>query len=188
VDVTQLDKLVGKHKLDPNYQHRNMSIDEMNHRAADSFARLTDERKAKVMKACHNLGLEDVSLILRARFMAQTNLFFLCKLLEIYKDMSAAQYIWTDGEVHNTHEEICNDFFVRKDPTKLNFKQFANEYNVAEKKERLLLVPRGGFKSTMNMADSVQWALCFPEVTILGYQASCHWLISSLVRSRATSH
>ena len=168
MDVSQLDKLVGKHKLDPNYQHKEMSITEMNKRAADSFARLTDERKAKVMKACLNVGLTDAALIMRARFMAQTNLFFLCKLLEIYKDMSAAPYTWIDGTQHNTHEEICNDFFVRKDPTQPNFKTFANEYNTAvDKKERLLLVPRGGFKSTMNMADSVQWALCFPEVTIL---------------------
>lgn len=168
MDVTQLDKLVEKHKLDPNYQHRDMSLGEMDHRAAESFARLTDERKAKVFKACANLHLIDETLIMRARFMAQTNLFFLCKLLEIYKDMSDQQYIWIDGTVHNTHEEICNDFFVRKDPTKLNFKVFANEYDTAaDKKERLLLVPRGGFKSTMNMADSVQWALCFPEVTIL---------------------
>jgi phage terminase large subunit-like protein len=120
------------------------------------------------MKACLNLGLTDELLIMRARFMAQTNLFFLCKLLEIYKDMSAEQYIWTDNTVHNTHEEICNEFFVRKDPTVATFKQFANEYDAkVYKKERLLLVPRGGFKSTMNMADSVQWALCFPEITIL---------------------
>jgi phage terminase large subunit-like protein len=168
VDVLELDKLVGKHKLDPNYQHRDMSLAEMNERAKASFARLSPERQHKVMTACVNAGLTDVELILRARFMAQTNLFFLCKLLEIYKDMSAAEYIWTDGSTHNTHEEICNEFFVRKDPTKVNFKVFANEYNsLVDKKERLLLVPRGGFKSTMNMADSVQWALCFPEVTIL---------------------
>jgi phage terminase large subunit-like protein len=168
VDVTQLDKLVGKHKLDPNYQHREMSLDDMNARAKASFLRLTPERQAKVIHACHNLGLDDETLIMRARFMAQTNLFFLCKLLEIYKDMSDQQYVWKDGTVHNTHEEICNDFFVRKDPMYTTFKLFANEYHTAvDKKERLLLVPRGGFKSTMNMADCVQWALCFPEVTIL---------------------
>lgn len=168
MDALQLDKLVGKHKLDQNYQHRNMSLPEMDVRAEASWMRLSHERQDKVIKACGLVGLTDLALIYRARFMAQTNLFFLCKLLEAYKDMSAEQYIWTDGQVHNTHEEICNDFFVRKDPTKLTFKQFANEYNtVAEKKERLLLVPRGGFKSTMNMADTVQWALCFPEVTVL---------------------
>ena len=168
MDAKELDKLVGKHKLDQNYQHKDMSLAEMNDRAKASFQRLSPERQHKVMTACVNAGLTDVELILRARFMAQTNLFFLCKLLEIYKDMSAEQYLWTDGQVHNTHEEICNDFFVRKDPTKTSFKVFANEYNaLVDKKERLLLVPRGGFKSTMNMADSVQWALCFPEVTIL---------------------
>src|SRR6185369_6284684 len=70
-----------------------------------------------------------------------------------------------DGQVHNTHEEICNDFFVRKDPTVATFKDFANTY--IDKKERLLLVPRGGFKSSIDMADCVQWVICFPEVTIL---------------------
>jgi phage terminase large subunit-like protein len=168
VDITQLDKLVGKHKLDPNYQYRDMSIEEMNDRASTSFFRLTHERQGKVFKACANLGLTDEKLIMRARFMAQTNLFFLCKLLELYKDMSDQTYVWIDGTLHNTHEEICNDFFVRKDPTCLTFKDFANGYNaLVDKKERLLLVPRGGFKSTMNMADTVQWALCFPEVTVL---------------------
>jgi len=167
VDVTQLDKLVGKHKLDPNYQHRDMSLDEMNHRASESFFRMTPERQAKVFQACKNLGLTDETLIMRARFMAQTNLFFLCKLLG-YADMSDAPYIWKDGTTHNTHEEICNDFFVRKDPTVANFKLFATEYHTeVDKKERLLLVPRGGFKSTMNMTDCIQWILCFPEVTIL---------------------
>ena len=168
MDVTQLDKLVGKHKLDSNYQHRDMSLDEMNHRAQISFLRLTPERQAKVFKACSYLGLTDETLIMRARFMAQTNLFFLCKLLECYKEMSDQQYLWIDGTVHNTHEEICNFFFAQKDPTKETFKAFAYEYNTAaDKKERLLLVPRGGFKSTMNMADCVQWTLCFPEITIL---------------------
>jgi len=168
VDVTQLAELVETHKLDPNYQHRDMSLEELDHRAEESFKRLSDDRRKKVLTACMHLGLTDDTLLMRARFLAQTNLFFLCKLLEIYKDMSSAQYQWTDGTYHNTHEEICNDFFVRKDPTKKNFKQFANEYDTkVDKKERLLLVPRGGFKSTMNMADCVQWALCFPEVTIL---------------------
>jgi phage terminase large subunit-like protein len=168
VDVSQLESLIEQHKIDPNYQHRDMLPGEMEHRALTSFNRMSEERQNKVIKACGIIGIGDLDLIRRARFMAQTNLFFLCKLLEIYKDMSAQQYVWTDGTVHNTHEEICNDFFVRKDPTQKTFKDFANQYNAAvDKKERLLLVPRGGFKSTMNMADSVQWTLAFPEVTIL---------------------
>jgi phage terminase large subunit-like protein len=30
----------------------------------------------------------------------------------------------------------------------------------------MLLVPRGGFKSSLNMADCVQWVLCYPAITI----------------------
>src|ERR1700690_4427350 len=134
-----------------------MSLAEMDERALESFNRMTPERQNKVIKACGFLGLKDLDLIMRARFMAQTNLFFLCKFLG-YADMSDQTYIWKDGTTHNTHEEICNDFFVHKDPTKVNFKQFAADYHTeVDKKERLLLVPRGGFKSTMNMTDSIQW-------------------------------
>jgi phage terminase large subunit-like protein len=101
--------------------------------------------------------------------MAQTNLFFLCRLLG-YADMSDNTYLWFNEEnkkweTHNTHEEICNDFFTRKDPTKKSFKAFASSY--IEQKQRLLLVPRGGFKSTMNMADTAQYIINYPEVTVL---------------------
>jgi len=64
----------------------------------------------------------------------------------------------------NTHEYICNSFFVQKDPTFTTFRAFADDY--ADLKSRLLLVPRGGFKSSIDIADCVQWIVCFPEVTI----------------------
>lgn len=164
MDVHELDKMVGQHRLDPNYQYRGQEIDAM---ADESWKRVSKERQDMIGVACAKIGLTDLDLIIRARFLAQTNLFFLCKLLG-YNDMSADPYIWTDGTLHNTHEEICNDFFVRKDPTKKTFKKFADEYNTdADKKERLLLVPRGGFKSTMNMVDSIQYVICWPETTIL---------------------
>ncbi len=44
-----------------------------------------------------------------------------------------------------THEDICNKFFVDKDPTFLTFEAFARQYS--DLKRRLLLTPRGGFKS-----------------------------------------
>lgn len=163
----QLAELVHKHKSDKNYQHRDMSWEEFDAKAKISFDRLTQERMTKVFKVCAKFGLTDEVLLKRARFMAQTNLFFLCKLLELYKDMSDQEYNWVDGTVHNTHEEICNEFFVRKNPTYKTFKEFSSIKNYIDKKERLLLVPRGGFKSTMNMADCVQWVLSFPEITIL---------------------
>jgi len=87
------------------------------------------------------------------RFLAQTNLLFLCYILEYYK------------LTINTHEDICNEFFTQKNPTYTSFDEFAHQYT--DKKDRMLLVPRGGYKSTMNIADSVQWICCFHEVTIL---------------------
>ena len=160
-----------KHRKDKNYQLRDCSDAEFEKRAKKSWARLPIEHQKKVLNTCKIAkiwsGKEDHTLdfIIKARFLAQTNLFSLCKLLDKYKDTSEKEYTWTDGTVHNTHEEICNEFFVRKDPTKISFKEFAKEY--IDKKERLLLVPRGGFKSSIDMADTVQWVICFPEVTIL---------------------
>lgn len=92
------------------------------------------------------------------RFLAQTNLFFLCKLLEKYSQVEK-----------DTHEEICNKFFVRKDPKYPTFEQFAIQYDNDQHdlKRRLLLTPRGGFKSSLNMADCVQYIICWPAVTIL---------------------
>lgn len=163
--IEKLAALCEVHKLDVNYQHRDLTWAEIDTLAEQSYNRLTAEQKTKVMKVCLSYGLDSPQLILRYRFMSQTNLFFLCKLLEKYKDVTAREYLWTDGKVHNTHEEICNDFFVRKDPSFGSFKEFATQY--IDKKERLLLVPRGGYKSSMDMADCVQWVSCFPEVTIM---------------------
>jgi phage terminase large subunit-like protein len=156
-----------QHRHDKNYQHRDMSDEVFDQQAKTSFLRLTPDQQMKVITVCHLKGLTNEIDIYRFRFMAQTNLFALCKLLEKYKDMTDHEYVWTDGLVHNTHEEICNEFFVKKDPTKKTFKDFASKDSYIEQKERLLLVPRGGFKSSMNMADCVQWIIAFPEVTIL---------------------
>jgi phage terminase large subunit-like protein len=155
----------AKHRNDKNYQYRALSDPQFNDLAKASFARLTEDQRAKVLKVCKKYDLIDIQDIANYRFMSQTNLFALCKLLEKYKDMSDKEYVWKDGTLHTVHESICNAFFVRKDPTYATFKAFSLAY--ADLKERLLLVPRGGFKSSMNMADTVQWIICFPEVTIL---------------------
>lgn len=160
----QLAAMVEKHKLDPNYQFRDTPWDQIETMAKASFNRLSAEKRQKVLSVCLRFGITDPILIAKARFLAQTNLFFLCRLVG-YRDMSDKTYVWTDGKNHNTHEEICNEFFVRKNPTYPTFKSFADEY--IEQKQRLLLVPRGGFKSTINMADTVQWIISFPEITVL---------------------
>lgn len=165
--VEELKQLADKCLSNKNYQHTGKSWHELDGAAIASWNKLTPAQKLKVVTVAQKYGIvEDTDLtnLIRWRYLAQTNLFFLCKLLERYKDVSEKEYIWTDGKVHNVHEEICNEFFVQKDPTK-HFKAFATEY--VGFKERLLLVPRGGFKSSMDMADTVQWIISFPEITIL---------------------
>lgn len=58
-----------------------------------------------------------------------------------------------------THKRIC-DFFVQKDDSK----SLADQDVI---KNRLLLWPRGGFKSTIDIVDVVQWILNFPEIRVL---------------------
>ena len=165
--VENLTLWFDQHRHDKNYQHRNLSDEAFAKLAKASFERLTPDQVTKVVTICHLKGITNQADIERYRFLAQTNLFGLCKLLGKYPDMTDHEYLWIDGTTHNTHEEICNDFFAHKDPTKKTFKDFAAKESYIEQKERLLLVPRGGFKSSMNMADCVQWVICFPEITIL---------------------
>jgi phage terminase large subunit-like protein len=138
-----------------------MSDEELLVRAKKSFQRLPELQRKKVVESwTKKLNKESIECtteksdeMLRYRFMAQTNLFFLCHLLEQYAQTTV-----------NTHEDICNDFFVQKDPTFLTFDHFADQYT--DLKQRMLLVPRGGFKSSIDMADCIQWFVCFPAITI----------------------
>src|SRR5271166_772147 len=76
------------------------------------------------------------------------DLFFLCKTILGYPDI--------DKDVHGP---VC-DFFVHKDPSKPIGKQ-------DRVKNRLLLDPRGHLKTTINLADDIQWMLCFPDIRLL---------------------
>jgi phage terminase large subunit-like protein len=168
VTKEQLEKWYTEHlELDLNYQFKGQDFTA---KAQESFYRLPLAHQAKVRAVCIANKLcssdsESLKVVMRYRFMAQTNLFAMCHLLEKYQDASRKTYTYIDGTTHNTHEEICNEFFVRKDPTTPSFKAFAKSYT--EQKERLLLVPRGGFKSSMDMADTIQYIVCWPEVTVM---------------------
>lgn len=56
------------------------------------------------------------------------------------------------------HRAIC-EFFVQKKPDLLISEQ-------DEIKNRLLMVPRGGLKSSIDEADCTQWMIAFPDVRI----------------------
>jgi predicted phage terminase large subunit-like protein len=78
------------------------------------------------------------------------DLYFLAKVVlgRVYPDLT-----------EKTHKPIC-DFFVQKDPRK---KFHLQDYY----KNRLLIDPRGHFKTSIDICDCIQWMLCFPNVTIL---------------------
>lgn len=64
-----------------------------------------------------------------------------------------------------THRRLCN-FFTKKDNTKPIAEQGGKEWK-DRRKEMLVLYPRGGLKSSLNIADAVQWVLNFPEIRLL---------------------
>ena len=165
-----LRELCSKHRKDPNYRLKNTSEEEFFAQSVKSYERLPEEQKKQINSSWVKMLITEGDLVsspseedkpkirkelIETRFLAQTNLFFLCHLLERYSDTTL-----------NTHEDICNDFFVQKDPVYHTLESFANDYD-QNRKRRLLLVPRNGFKSSMDMADCVQYTICYPEVTIL---------------------
>jgi phage terminase large subunit-like protein len=160
--LATLRELAASSYNDPNYQYREKTKDEILAMAQVSFLRLPPAQQTKAMLSWTSLlekngepvTTENQEEFLRLRFLCQTNLFFLCHVLEKYNQVTVT-----------THEDICNKFFTQKNPTYATFEMFANQYT--DLKERLLLVPRGGFKSSIDIADSVQWIICFPAVTIL---------------------
>jgi len=161
MNLTELRGVAAECRLSPNYRLRSATDAEFLGLAYRSYQRLPQEQKDRVLEGWGKLitGIgETVTLgcvdeMVGLRFLAQTNLYFLCKLLVMYSQVEV-----------ETHEYICNNFFVQKDPTFPTFRAFADDY--ADLKNRLLLVPRGGFKSSIDIADCVQWIICFPEVTI----------------------
>jgi predicted phage terminase large subunit-like protein len=81
------------------------------------------------------------------KFMCRTNLLFL------------GREVFNKSFTFYTHAPVCN-FFVQKDPSKPYYLQ-------DDIKERLLLYPRGSFKSTIDVIDCVQWLINFPDIRIL---------------------
>lgn len=87
------------------------------------------------------------------RRRCQTDLLFLTRDVLGYTKVTA-----------ETHQEVA-DFFVQKNP----------DLPIEEQdtvKIRLLMMPRLTFKSSFNIADTVQWMLCFPNVAVMVITAS----------------
>lgn len=135
--LEKLKDLYNQSRTNPHYHYRDLTEAEFLAKAELSFKKLPDAQKKKVAKSWgEKLDKEQIVLppqegletMLKYRFLAQTNLFFLCHLLESYNATTV-----------NTHEEIANSFFVQKDPTFITFDHFADNYT--DLKQRMLLVP-----------------------------------------------
>lgn len=61
--------------------------------------------------------------------------------------------------IEAVHKPMC-EFFVHKNPRQKWLLQ-------DRVKNRLLLAPRGHFKTTINLCDIIQWMLAFPDITIV---------------------
>lgn len=86
---------------------------------------------------------------LSAAERGKTDLYFLAKTIlgRVYPDLT-----------EKTHKPVC-DFFVQKSITR----PFLRQDTI---KNRLLLYPRGHFKSSINICDCIQWMLLFPDITM----------------------
>jgi len=96
---------------------------------------------------------EDEDYRQQLRYRMQTDLFWLTKYVLGYSLVSEQ---W--------HREVA-DVFIKKDPAKPMNQQ-------SRKRRRILLLPRKTFKTTFNIADTVQLVLCFPEVAVMVMTAS----------------
>lgn len=96
----------------------------------------------------------------------QTNLYFLAKyfLWETNPECNGRSIDWNKMN-RETHQRLC-DMFIKKDPRKTLDNQGGEGFR-DRRKERLILYPRGTFKSTIDVADTVQWILIFPEIRVL---------------------
>jgi hypothetical protein len=87
------------------------------------------------------------------RHRMQTDLFWLTKFVLGYNKVT-----------EQDHREVA-EVFITKDPRKPIEQQ-------SRKRRRMLILPRRVFKTTFNIADSVQWVLGFPDVAIMAMTAS----------------
>jgi len=95
----------------------------------------------------------ETDLWVEVRRRSKSDLFFLAKYVVGYKGQR------NDLMLERVHQQMC-DLFVKKDETKSLAEQDT-------RKERMLLYPRGTFKSTLDVIDAVQWVICFPDIRIL---------------------
>jgi phage terminase large subunit-like protein len=124
---------------------------------------ISSEQRNELTRLWARYGLSyEQGIALRRK--ARTDLYFLAKDLLGYEKLKDP-----------AHREVC-EFFVKKDPDIPTFEEFAREYKGVTidmwgracigVHDRAISLMRHGFKSTMNIADKVQWVINYPEVRI----------------------
>ncbi len=103
----------------------------------------------------------ETALVQDVRRRSKQNLFWLHKYFLWPSSFSGVGKPIEHSKVtEETHRVLC-DFFVKKDDSR-PFDEQDNEF-----KTRMVLYPRGSFKSTTDVSDCVQWILNFPDIRIL---------------------
>ena len=103
------------------------------------------------------------------RRRCQRDLFWMCRyfLWETMPEGAGADI--EDNLITEDPYRVVCDLFVKKDPSKPIKDQ-------DEFKNRILLWPRGGMKSTIDICDTVQWILCFPRSACSTLRPKPPWL------------
>jgi phage terminase large subunit-like protein len=114
------------------------------------------------------LGLEEYlkwlltqDFAIETRRRSKADLYFLSRYILWETNPESAGKQFKDNLIlEHVHRRLC-DMFVKKDDSK----------SVAEQdkfcKERMVLYPRGSMKSTIDVYDTVQWILNFPNIRVL---------------------
>lgn len=125
---------------------------------------ISNEVAKTQIEECANQGLAKLfaqPLVVEVRRRAKADLYFLNKyFLWDSSPVSGGQEI-SFNKVNRAVHQVLADVFVKKDDTK----EIEHQDDIC--KERVVLYPRGSFKSTFDIADTVQWILNFPEIRIL---------------------
>jgi len=109
------------------------------------------------------LGTEAIlqmPVVQEVRRRCKSDLFWMARYFTWETNPVGADRPVSENLITEEEYRIVCDFFVRKDDRKTITEQDTI-------KNRLLLWPRGGFKSTIDVVDVVQWILNFPDIRIL---------------------
>lgn len=98
---------------------------------------------------------EDEAYKQELRTLAITDLFFLAKYILGYDQLT-----------EEAHRPMA-DAFVKKEPGRS-----PQTYSHISKRRRVFLFPRRTFKTTLNIADCIQWICAYPDVAIMVMTAS----------------